>query len=420
MKTNNIFVDGKFYFDIAIRDYAVQPWNVTINNIVKEFPVIFPYPEEAMITSGVKVYFVAEVVHVVAPALNVDAKELKGDSTHKGQFVQNAISGTKNTVLWYYNVPRGTKKHELDRPFADFFLKGGCKLLAMSTFKYAKKYAIVTNSVCESTGHAFLTGTENIWNKGLKLTNITAWMDEIKTPEFLVDSIRKGVMQSVAAKITMDWFIHPAKSIVGKTLGYITPDFIQKYIQHDYAVKDIPYVSEMFSQFRSAPYIKEAIDFMSKGISNIPFLGGYINKAEVLDVVVLPDIANYAVNVATGVVIVPIVRSFTYTVNRKVVVLMEYDGEVSCSTTGDFLDFAKRENITIEYKYDAHMTKESDSSTHYSCVYKKNIVELDKNLVEEESEYIIIHYPEEDNFVGRLNGVNEMLFGAVLEEKSEL
>ncbi len=391
---------SKDVLHITLRDYITQPWNVTINNMIKEWPSIYPLPQEALISSGVKVYLVAEIAHFVAPALDINAHELKGDSTYKGQFVQNSVSGTKNLALWYEGVPRGTRKHELDRPFADFVLKGGCKIFLLSQITSAKKHMFMTNMACESLGYSFLIGMENLQNKEISWLNINAWYDEMSHKEYWVDVFRKGFAQTASAWLLMTNIVKPAEHFLGHMLGNIVPESIQTPFTYDWAIKDLPFVRTLTSYISDLPYAKEAISFMTTGVSYIPVVGKYIVKSDVLEIVLVPNIANYAINIATGMAIVPTVRSFTYTINPKLKVLVEYGDNVNCTEIGKILELSKDQNIDITYKYDAYKTKAN--ITHYDsyiCKSGKELIVLEEKSTDSANDGIIIHYPREDNFV---------------------
>ena len=205
-----------FIYEKLLGDFTKQPVKVTSNNIINEWPSIFP-PTEAMLSSWTKVYIVSLIIHFFGPPSGINAKDLKGDSTYKGQFIQNIISAIKNLRLWYEGVPRGTRKHGLDRPIADI-LKGLGKITLLWTFPIASQYIFITNYVCELVGYSFVISVENIQNRDKDIYDSKEWLEELSKSEFWLDSGRRAFAQTISAWFVMGSIIKPVEHYLGHIL----------------------------------------------------------------------------------------------------------------------------------------------------------------------------------------------------------
>lgn len=391
-----------FIYEKLLGDFTKQPVKVTINNIINEWPSIFP-PTEAMLSSGTKVYMVSEVIHFFGPPAGINPKDLKGDSTYKGQFMQNIVSATKNLRLWYEGVPRGTRKHGLDRPIADI-LKGLGKITLLWTFPIASQYIFITNYVCELVGYSFVITVENIQNRDKDIYDSKEWLEELSKSEFWLDSGRRAFAQTISAWFVMGSIIKPVEHYLGHILSDITPISLQTTVNRDWALKDLA-ITNMIEHHSG--YIAPVINYLGETIRYIPYLGNYLTELKIPEIIWLPSVMNYMVNVVTGMVMVPVVRSATYKINNNIKVIVEQNDLLSCMKISDVFELAKASNKTITYNYDAYKIGKNATKNTFICDLGKGkqigfIKTTSNDQKQDCTNELIVHYPKENNALGQI------------------
>lgn len=207
---NFSYIWSKFKYN-----FVAQPCRVTINNIIKELPSIVPI--ESTISALNKAYMITTLKFSIGPATHIDFNDIEHDNTHKGAFVQNFVSGTKNGWLWYFNVPRGTKTHGFDRVASDIVLKGGCKV-GSKFISIFKDQTLLTNIICEDLGFTFLDGMERIENNNQSYVNLTVWKHNVANMDNAIAASRKAIISPVISKLATDYMIKPSeKNIYSRT-----------------------------------------------------------------------------------------------------------------------------------------------------------------------------------------------------------
>lgn len=403
----NFTEQANYIYQQFLGDYTKQPIRVTINNIINEWPSMFP-PNEAMISSGTKAYMVSEIVHFFAPAAGIHAKQLKGDSTYVGSFMQNLVSATKNLRLWYEGVPRGTRVHGLDRPIADI-TKGLGKIALIATFPIATKYIFITNFVCELVGYSILISVENIQDRNGNVWDGKEWLEELSQADFWIDTGRRAFSQTLSAWFVMGYVVKPAEHYLGHVLSSITPTSLVKALNHDWALKDFPIVKSIAKVIHHNEFISSQLTYLGDVIKYVPYLGEYITKLRVNEIVIVPSIMNYLVNVVTGMIMVPTVRTSTYKINDKIKVIIQQNDLLSCMKIGDVFELAETSNRTITYNYDSYRVAKNTETpdNHFVCDMGKGkkVGFIESDLNSDDSvciTQIIVHYPREDDIVGKV------------------
>jgi len=146
-------------------------------------------------------------------------------------------------------------------------------------------------------------------------------------------------------------------------------------------------------------------------VKYVPYVGNYITKLRAPEIVWLPSVMNYMVNVVTGMVMVPVVRTATYKINDNIKVIVEQNDLLSCMKIGDVFELAKTSNKTIAYNYDAY--KIDKNTTLVKDVFvcdlgkgKKNgFIKIPSNDEKQDcTNELIVHYPKENDAVGQMIG----------------
>jgi hypothetical protein len=367
-------------------NFVKQPWKVTINNIIKELPSVTK-PLEATYGSLVKAYTVTIIKYTLAPLLNLNIANIEKDSTHEGAFVQNVVSGNKNLALWWQGVPRGTRNHTLDRVASDYFLKGGCKIFMLQV----TKSPLMVNILCEGVGYAFVDAGENIQNKNANYYELESWKNELSSSDYLIDVTRKAASSAFVAKIVMG-FVKPTEHSISNVITSNLP----KILGNDYASTIID------------------ISTNNLQLKHLPYIGGIIEQncwTWISGSVLMPGVMNILKLIPIAMIIVPSVRVAIYTVNEALETIVEHNGETSCMKIGDVFAMSERKNITIDYKYDAHKVNKPNEQNNFICKTKKGTLELAKSLIGKTNDAIVVHYPKEEDLVGKAQEYMGSLLG---------
>ncbi|MEK6733658.1 MAG: hypothetical protein AABY27_00940 [Pseudomonadota bacterium] len=356
-------------FEMFHEHYTQQPWFVTINNLYQEIPIIYPFPTENFIVASFKSWILAAISAFATP-FGYNPGDLRKDSTYSGQFIQNGVSAGKNTVLSLAGIKRGTKKNDIQRPLADV-AKGLCKMWLLS-FPTLRNNVFASNTMCEIPAWAYLNGLDRIKDAGKDLLDYNAWLEAMNNTPFWADTLRKSVAQVISAKLTQEYVLQPSLGIF-KHVYKILPESFKNFLEHDFLLKDIP---------------------------------GITSTAAIFYTPLVPSIATIIREIYTGTIIVPIVRMSTYTINGRIKVISEFDGKLSCDTIGSVFEQVQNNNLTIEYKYDA--SKPKNITGQESLFICENVI-ISNELLSHHADHIIVHYPKEDNLVGKItNYIGEM------------
>ncbi len=410
--TLNTYNSFKKSLKFLVQDYILFPPYVTLNNILKEFNSF----KEPAITSFTKVMFMAQL-----PAFGIDNKHLKEDSTHRGQYIQNYVSGTKNLVLWYYQVPRGTRVHGLDRPISDIYLKGTCKIKLESLYhiiypsnkKISSSHQFAVNAACELLGYTFLTGNENITDKNKTVWSFSNWVDVLSDSSLWTLNVRKALGHTYAAQIGTT-FAKTVEHLISPILSYIIPMSVQNFCGYDLKLKDLPLLSYTGKKIYSVPFITSSIlgvlktaEAANSLLGSIPLVKSFVPKIPIItvgDLTILPSISLWAVNVMIGSIVIPLVRTFTYTTNENIASLVENKNEISCIKLKEYKDLINDPSINITYSYDAIKVNPQKIDKFHYCKSKKHTYGLEKNYKNEDlsENSLVIYSPKEEDYLGKV------------------
>jgi hypothetical protein len=380
-----------------INNYRQQPSIVTINNIYKEWPQLFP-PKEALMNSGVKVYLRAIATHMFAPAMQLSADKITTkEITHELQFIDNFGSAVRKTFLWGFKFPRGTRTYTFDLVVADV-LSGACRVYLKV---YLNSPALLTNGLCETMSSMVMVSTEKVANRNGNIYSLAELSAEALASQYWSDVLQKAVASTITPWLIAKYFIVPVENVVKHSLAKVIPQGLQVLLGHDWALKDLPLLNSFTKKIASQSIIKNINGALSGAINAIPLAGRVLSKVEIANFVWLPSIANYMLNVAIGVVMLPIVRIFTYNLNPKLEVIVEHAGNITCMKIGDVLALSENNTIaSIEYKYDALKANISSSSDQITCEYNNKKVSFDlANIDNYKQDKLVVHYPGYENFV---------------------
>lgn len=393
-------------------NFVAQPFKVTVNNIIKELPSIFP-PTEACISSFNKAYVISGLKYIFGPMTGIDFSDIEHDNTHKGAFVQNFVSGLKNFWLWSGNVPRGTKTHGLDRVASDIFLKGECKMLAKS-WEFLNHRPLLANSLCEGAGFIFLDAKENIENANQSFSNSTAWKDQLSEGDLYLEATRKAIVVSGISKVVTERIIKPFITVeMNKINGEFIPNqsniFIKIHALSNYVLGATTTAALVYGLG------------LKITVKDIPVLGDMVEASPSLNSVdkfaLWPGFTPLAKLILAGVIIVPFIRIGIYSINPALEVFTEQDNKLEIKPIGDVLDEAKEKGIVIEYKYDAHKGKERNTSYEWVIESKKHFMYLSKDvLLKDSNNKIIVHYPVEEDWVAGISKHASSVLGDELLE----
>ena len=341
----------------STQDYVVQPIKITLNNIIKELPST----KEIILPPIIKTYSISSITNIFSPLTGISSESLRNDATHWGSFYQNLNSAGKNFIFWASGDNFGSRSYQLYHPVSDL-LKGVCKISLLSAGEfYGNKYLkspfykhftgpFYSNSACEFVQKYFLTGVEEITNKNLNHYSFSDWYSATFTIEFWAIVTRKAALQSAAQKIVQTFLIIPTAIFFSPKAQYILGDEWFNYLSKDHTlnlgIKDI----------------------------KIPYL---------------PSAGLWAREAITASILIPLARTSTYTINPQIKVLAEKDGLILCKEIGYIIKNSQKNQIDLEYKYDAKKTLIEEICNDNKILNTT----IDKTK-------IIIHYLASDDFIG--------------------